>query len=390
MSRAFRTTVCMGLVAAVLSVVAAFCYPWPQAPATAQRVNQPLFTDLKIEDSRSISVMSYDRDERRLNQIQLKRVRDQWVIPAANDYPAGNSTLIGRMNNALSEATVLEVKSDDEGKHQQYGVIDPDAFSDPTQAGFGTKITLADTNSLPIASLIVGEKVGEDPNQRFVRIAGQPTVYVIAFDSALLSTTLADWTDHNLLGIKRSAAGQGFDIAGLTFDNYRIDPDHFDSDQYTKVHKYRLKLLRSQSGWQVAELDEPEGGQLKKVEEQVGISQDGLAQAVVGLQEVPFQNVIKNEQPAIATDPSEPGAADVKPFYGFRRAIDPAQGIDSLNGSVAVNTPDGIDLTLHLGILMDPIAGQHGNYVRYTVDRSCQRGSVSDAGEARKRRRGRR
>ncbi len=351
----------MGLVAGTLGLVAAIYYPWPQAAAIGQRVNEPLFAELKTGDVRNISVTSVRSGESQPTVVQLRRVRDQWVIPSANNYPAGNSALIGEINNALSQAIVLEVVTDEEGRHQFYGVIDPDSAGEAGAAGAGAKFTLANGENEPLASLIVGERVGQEATQRFVRIAGQPAVYVAEFNPNLLATRLADWADHNLLALKTSAIGPGFDVAAITIDHYAIPDDEFASGTGRRNYGFRLRLERSESAWQVGQWLKPNAsGELAPQEITGNLAQAGLARVVGTLLQIPFDNVIQVPDAArqALTASDQGGDLSTLSNYGFRwNATSGGGEIESSQGGVSVSTPDGLELTLHLGRQMEPLAG---------------------------------
>ncbi len=52
-----------------------------------------------------------------------------------------------------------------------------------------------------LASLIIGEGVKDDVEQRFVRIPGQDVVYAVKIDPEKLSTKFEEWIEKDLLNI---------------------------------------------------------------------------------------------------------------------------------------------------------------------------------------------
>ncbi len=342
----------MGLVAAALSIGAAALYPWPQPVDSNAQVNQKLFTEMDLGQARLLTITSFEKENRRFESIQLKRVRDSWVLTASGDFPAGNAKRIADVFNVLSESLILEVKSSDESTHQLYGVIDPEQSGDTTsQTGIGTKVSLADNNNRSMAEMIIGEAVGGNTDQRFVRVAGQPNVYVIQLASSLLSTKLSDWVDHNLLDLKLSEQGAGLEVTGLRLDHYVLEGESVTAAS-AKKYNYRATLdLKDKSlplsvakAGKDGKLGEPKTGQ--KVDPQT------LGLVASNLSQVQFSAVGKKPSAAseaLLTELDENTNLKSLANFGFRIGKEPGAWIESKNGQLVVSTATGVDWTLYLG-----------------------------------------
>lgn len=342
----------MGIVATALALTAAAFYPWPEPVETSEQVNQKLFGDLDIQQIRAMAIVNFDRENQRFLSIQLKRVRDSWFIASAGDYPAGNVSRIAAVFNALSSSTIHEVKSSDESNHPLYHVVDSDAVSDVgSQTGIGTKISLADVNNRPVAQLIVGAQVGNNRNQRFVRVAGQPHVYVIDFDPALLSTQLGDWVDHNLLSLRTTQGGSGADVTRIQVDHYVLEGEKLTADSPQK-YNYRA-IIPLQAADAKPSLQKPaENGELGEPITDRGLQRTGLNNLAANIIQLNYTAVAK--QPPAATAAQVAGLGDSSDLsalaiFGFRLSSSSPSKIDARNGQVTVSTSDGIDWVLSIG-----------------------------------------
>ena len=342
----------MGLVAATLSVGAAALYPWPQRVDDNAQVNQKLFTAIDLGQARLLTITSFEKANRRFDSIQLKRVRDSWVLTASGDFPTGNAKRIADVFNVLSESLILEVKSSDESTHQLYGVIDPDQIGDSTsQTGIGTKVSLADNNNRSMAEMIIGEAVGGNLDQRFVRVAGQPNVYVIQLAASLLSTKLSDWVDHNLLDLKLTDAGTGLEVTGLRIDGYVLEGQSV-TDKSPKKYNYLATVDLRDKTFPLSIAKPDQDGVLGEPIAGQKINPQTLGLVANNLSQVQFTAVGK--KPSSASEALATGLddkTDLKSLanFGFRNGTELGNWIESKNGQLVVSTASGVDWTLSLG-----------------------------------------
>jgi hypothetical protein len=77
-----QITLIMGVLAAVVSAVAAFFYPWPEPVVENDMVDKPLFEEFDASSVRSISITKFDADRNQLDRMDLRRSGEKWLIPA--------------------------------------------------------------------------------------------------------------------------------------------------------------------------------------------------------------------------------------------------------------------------------------------------------------------
>ena len=215
-------TLIMIVMAAVTSAAAAYFYPWPEVIKKSALVGSPLFEAYDSTNVRSIQVVKYDDDSSNLDQIRLERNGEKWVIPSKRKYVADNTPQISLAANSLSECIVLEERTDLQQDYLQYGVVDPSDFANtPNKSALGSKIILEDRDRKELASLIVGKPL-KDGLKHFVRIPGQPTVYVVEFNPRAINTDFKSWVNPNLFQISRQMP-----ITRIVIEDYKIDQKEF-------------------------------------------------------------------------------------------------------------------------------------------------------------------
>jgi hypothetical protein len=164
------------------------------------------------------------------NDFRIVEVNGVWSIPSHDNYPADAKDQMGRVAEALTDLTVLEVISPGESGtdtiafQTRYGVIDPASDQVSFGEGIGTKITLGGTNNEMLVNLIVGKEATRRPSQdkmdggdvslRYVRVADQAPVYVVNVDPQQFSTHFDQWIEKNLLDIST------FDIKEFFVNEY--------------------------------------------------------------------------------------------------------------------------------------------------------------------------
>jgi hypothetical protein len=341
----------MGLVAGCLAAAAAVIYPWPEPVDTETQLNQKLFPELALDQVRSLTITSFDRENRQFENIQLRRIRDSWLITTAADYPAGNTSRIASVFDVIAEATILEFKSSDASTHQLYGVVDPDQMADSTtQTGFGSKVSLADNNNRPLAELIIGDAIGDNTVQCFVRIAGQPNVYVVQASRSIFSTRLADWVDGNLLDVKGTRAG-GSDVRAVQIDYYILEGEKVSAESPLK-YIYRADFNMQEGSLSMSLAKPVDGGGLGDPQSDIPRNPQTVQNLVANLRQIQYHAVGK--KPSVASQALLDGKTDSPDLdtlnnFGFRRSTQPGRWFDSKNGQLIMSTQSGVDWTLSFG-----------------------------------------
>ena len=204
-------TLSLVAVAAVLSLLAFSFQPRTVEVENQAKVNEPLFPTYEssevwsIEIEKPVSTIA-STSSASVEKITVRRTSRGWEIPEYDNYPAGNSQLIGLISGILDQLNVLEVVSESATDEElaEYGVMKPgESVGTPDKEG--VRLKLSDAGQTEIGELIVGiEAAGTDGAKKsyYVRLASEQAIYRVALAKQGLSTRLLDWVNPNLLGIK--------------------------------------------------------------------------------------------------------------------------------------------------------------------------------------------
>ena len=355
MKSPFIKTVVMALIAVVASGVAASYYPWPEPVVESEIIGKPLFESYDTTAVRSIRITKFNPDRNALDRMKLRRSGEKWIIPDHKNFIATNAQQISAAASSLSEALVLDEKTDEQQAYLEYGLVDPDEYQNtPNRSALGRKIILEDRNGKSLASLIVGAMLKDDPNRlkHFVRIPGQPSVYVIDFNAQALSTDFRSWVDPNLFALNSQMP-----VEQIVIENYKLDPKigvgsiELNYRASLNVGQQGVNLLSVESGgedgaWTKAEASPELNQQVQSVYAQISNIQ---------YTDVRRQN---DELAKLLKTPTEK-ANDVfldalKPLGFFKKGFENSNYVfDSAGGSVSVATKDGLIITLYIGTIAE-------------------------------------
>lgn len=354
MKSAYSTTVVMGVIAAVAAIFAAVSFPWPETVTQNAQVSKPLFENYETTAVRNIEVTAYDNDRSDVQRLRLKRSGQNWIVPQKSGFDVTGDQRVLQVTRALNDRIVLEVNSDSQTDHVNFGVLDPsDVGVNAARSRLGTKLVLADRDQKTIAHIIVGDPVKNSPGKHYVRIPGKPTIYSIEFDRSILATDFAKWVDPNLLKLPINASG------GLSLDQFTIDR-----------HRMNLKTKKDESIY-TAELKIDDQQRLKATAltiagKKTEISQlpNGFAQSAVRAlyllrpTDVEKQNksVIETLQQSQSADSNSLSTIAERGFLyqGFKNE---GHQFTGTNGEVSVLRSDGVRLTVVIGELANRIGG---------------------------------
>ena len=346
----------LAVVAIVTSAAAAYFYPWPVEVAESAIVGNPLFEPYDSSSVRQIRIVKFNDDRGGLDNILLRRKAEKWIIPAKKDFIASNSGQISLAASSLIESDVLQEVTDEQQAYLDYGVVDPDKHaSTPNRSALGTKIILQDRDLKEIASLIVGTRVKDDSTQlqHFVRIPGQPTVYVINFDERALQTDFRSWIDPNLFELRDPAM-----VNKVAIRNYQVNNEQLGTaaPRYNYRADMKLKYRQNRLLVELMTIEQPAGNELwKNVALTPELSQQfqpvGSQSAAVFFPDV----LLKKKDLSKVLQTPKPDAADAifesAKAYGFLKTGFENATFDfmSVGGEVSVETNDGVVITLYIG-----------------------------------------
>jgi hypothetical protein len=248
----------MAVLAMAAAAVAWNYIPRDEVAVSNIQVGQPLLgeTEWDTSDVYRITIEKFDRDLDSPARIELARKGGTWVIPGKEDFVAGNTERLSGVLSALRDLKILDVPSDPQndvtakdvddavrllgrGDHEEFGVVQLSEAGD-SRAGIGTLFSLEDARGNPLARVVVG-KAAADASQRFVRLPGQPAVYLVALDASLLSTDFADWTTGDLLRLTGLQIPLHQLIESIEINRYFIDPQKLATGG-AKTHVYQVRI----------------------------------------------------------------------------------------------------------------------------------------------------
>lgn len=350
MNSPFTKTLFMGALAAITSIVAAYYYPWPQAVVESATVGKPLFESYDSSSVRTMRIMRYNDDKSIIDRIQVRRRGEKWVIPSRKEFIANNVQQYTASANCLNERTVLEERTENQEDHVKYGVVDPvEMESTSNRSALGTKVMLEDRQGRSIASLIVGKQVSDDPaeTKHFVRIPGQPTVYVCEFDRRAIITDFRAWVDPNLFQIG------GVRINEIKVEDYRLNPE---PPNQMVQQNYRAKLNVGRQQMNLLSVEIPGGlGSWKPttLSQEMAVELQTVGKQLVSIQ---FSDVQRKKAAAanlLEAPKSDADAAALKtlvPFGFVKTGFDyETYQFNATGGEVSVETEDGVIVTFYIG-----------------------------------------
>lgn len=245
-----RTGIYVGS-ALLLAVIAWAIYPRAPKITQHQEINKPLFAEFEPTQARSLDIVKYENAKHRFDDFSVEQTPRGWVIPSHNNYPADATEQMKDAATSLLGLTVLDVKTDNEEDHEEYGVIEPDQDTvNVGQEGVGVLVTIKDKAKQTLASMIVGNTVKDNPARRYVRKPGQRRVYEIEYDLGVLKTDFRDWIERDLLNL------ESFDIEQLTTKKYQVDPTRVLQGVADVTHDYQAKVKLDKTDWILEELIE--------------------------------------------------------------------------------------------------------------------------------------
>lgn len=362
MKSSLQVTLLMALVVGAICGGAAWYYPWPDPTAGALAADQGLFAPFDASNVWSIGISRFDQEKQVAGGFVLQRRGERWLAPAFAGFPCDNIQLRTSLVNAVARLadpkTILETRSDEQEDHFKYGVVDPDELQQGvSRAGIGTRVTLEDRNRQTLASLIIGLPVegALKEGQCFVRVPGQPQVYLAEFPAAVLSTDFRNWVDPNLFQLQTQLRRDGelperfvfTSQPGATAEFTGSAPGPNAWRAAIAVQSGGLVLerieMRAAAGWEPA-VATPE-------------AQQALQMSLTRTVEIPVEDVRSFSRPLVDNLINPAAVAGKKELYeelvslGFRQVGAEGQPVrlESMGGSIEIGTVSGVRMTMQLG-----------------------------------------
>ncbi len=179
----------------------------------------PNFTDSTLVGS--LEVVSLQDDKVNIEPFSVQLKDGVWTIPSHSGYPADAEDQVVKAAGTLIDLSIVKVVSKNKSSetYRRYGVMEPTA-QNLLQYGsdsIGIHATMKDRKGEPLADLIIGKKVEENAELRYVRAVGQDRVVTVKIDPDKLSTRFDDWIETDLLKLSGTS-----DIRRVDLKDYSV------------------------------------------------------------------------------------------------------------------------------------------------------------------------
>ncbi|MGQ9564320.1 MAG: DUF4340 domain-containing protein [Thermogutta sp.] len=216
-----KKTVAFVAVAAVVLLVAWWVRYVPRVTTTSDTRGKPLFpafTDALA--ATSLEIFEYDANSVKIKNFKVAQINNRWSIPSHENYPADAKDHLARAATSLIGLTVLDVASESPSQEEiaLFGVVEPDENAIKTSTrGIGKRVIFRDIDDKVLADLIIGNKVPDKEELRYVRIKGQDPIYVVKLSEDKFSSEFGDWIEKDLLKLNP------WDIKDIQIHDYSFD-----------------------------------------------------------------------------------------------------------------------------------------------------------------------
>ena len=289
----------------------------------------PEFTDPNV--AVSLEVVDFDEDTASARPFKVTSQGGKWTIPSHHDYPADGKELLAKTAAGIIEMRKDDFRSNNVADHEACGVLDPLDEGVTSLRGRGRRVTIKGEGDEVLADLIVGKKVEERENLRFVRLPDQKRVYVAQMPVEP-STKFEDWIEKDLLQLEKD------DIVRVVLENYSINERTGSLNRRGK-----LVLTRKDSDWTLDKLSSNEEMETYRASELMR-SIDELN--IVGVRPKPeglSRTLMRTEGSSRITQ-GDMMSLQSKGFYFTRQG-----SLVSNEGEMTVLTSDGVTYTLRFG-----------------------------------------
>ncbi|HUT89317.1 MAG TPA: DUF4340 domain-containing protein [Thermoguttaceae bacterium] len=263
MNQNLKTIAFVG-VAVVVSLVV-----WltrPRLPALTSESELPKVLFAAFDDplsAASLEIVEFNESTATIRPFKVAQVDEEWAIPSHASYPADAKDQLAEVAAGFVGLKPLGVAGDTAADQRLFGVVDPDPKKlKPGDTGVGTRVEIRDKKDELLLALIIGKKVPDRGELRYVRIPGKDPVYTVKVKTDKLSTKFEDWIEKDLLKLNT------WDVKQVRINDYSVDVlrgvqtprslmtlDYDDGDSKWKLNE--CKVFKEQ-GWVEVQMAEDE------------------------------------------------------------------------------------------------------------------------------------
>jgi hypothetical protein len=203
---------------ATLSVVAVlYQSPGTTLMKSGQEQGGNFYPDFKDPQApKAIEVVDFDEATAAARPLKVEYKNRKWILPSHYGYPADAQQRLAQTAAALIELKKDAVISDRVDDHAKYGVIDPLDQDNPSLTGRGKRVTLRGENGAVLAGFIIGKVVEGKPGFYYLRVPGQPRIYMVKTE-AEASARFQDWIETDLLKLRPA------DVRRIIVNSYSVN-----------------------------------------------------------------------------------------------------------------------------------------------------------------------
>ena len=327
------------------------------------------------DNAARLEIVTFDEKLGTLRSFSVGKQKEsgQWTIDP-EQYPADNQQQRAEAMTSLMGLKVIGVHSEVREDQEACQVVEPNIDDLSTaSSGVGTLVTIRDKNNSVLASLVIGKKVTEEGNNRYVRLPGDNNViYVVEVDTASLTTDFKDWIETDLLDLA------SVDIRSVLLKDYAIIPSSQGRLQMRMKSDVDLSWDAEESSWVLGNMiqykeNEPTETTLTENEE---LNSQALNDLKFALDELEIDSVEKKPEGLGAELAVEANLANnvegVRSlqqlgFFPVQNEAGDGMELLSANGEMHVSLETGIQYVIRFGEIVGDISAAAEDIQRYMV-----------------------
>ncbi len=367
-----------GGLALVVVMIAVISKPHIENVALNEMEGKLLFADKFDGENRDnaarLEIVTFDEDFGELRRFSVGKHKEtgQWSIDP-DQYPADNQQQLVEALTSLTGLKVIGVHSEVQEDQEACQVVEPDIDELSTvSSGVGTLVTVRDKTNSEMVSLVIGKKVSEEENKRYVRLPDNNVIYVVDVDTSSLSTDFKDWIETDLLDLA------SLDIRSVLLKDYALIPTSQGRLQMQMKSDINLGWNTEESAWELVSMvqykeNEPSETALLDDEE---LNSQTLNDLKFALDELEIESVKKKPEGLgadLGVDSSlannVEGLRSLQELGFFPVQNQQGDGIEllSANGEMHVSLQTGVQYVIRFGEIVADISAEAEDIQRYMV-----------------------
>jgi len=355
-----KTGLFWAVAVVVLGIATIVAWPTANESETTPIIGKPLFAEFKDPlSAASMKIVTFDELQGTLASFEVRKDRQTgaWTIPSRKGYPADAVDQMKGAANALVDLKVLDIQTENAEDHDELGVVEP-ALEDLQigDEGVGRLVTLKDESQNDLASIIIGDKVKDDPSKVYVRRPGQDPVYVVSLDEAPLTTRFQDWIEEDLLK-----------LSSIEVDSMEIKDYSAILGQGGKIalnRNYTAEVVMDGAQWKLKQLSEfdPNNPMAEPTTVELGLDEElnseKLNEIKDALDDLKIVDVLRKPEgmsenlradKELTSDNDAVESLMRRGFYPVQTSENGDVEVLSANGELTVSLKDGVKYILRFG-----------------------------------------